>query len=65
MQYALRQYEKEPNVLMELIIAEQAFEAANFHFTVHNFSKALDLYSTVEEILAKISTSGDNITLNP
>lgn len=50
---------------MELIIAEQAFEAANFHFTVHNFSKALDLYSTVEDILAKISTSGDNITLNP
>lgn len=51
-------------MLIDLLIAEQAFESANLHFSVHDFTKALQLYATAESILNKIKGEVEEVKLN-
>ena len=44
--------------MVALLIAEQAFEAANIHLSICNYSKAIELYGNTESILQRLSTEG-------
>ena len=62
---AFEHYDNEKTVLVALLIAEQAFQAANIHLSICNYSQAIELYSSTEAILKRLSTEGEQFTLNP
>jgi hypothetical protein len=39
-----------------LLIAEQAFEAANIYLAISSYSKAIELFNNTESILKRLNT---------
>ena len=65
LQAAFEHYDNEKTVLVALLIAEQAFQAANIHLSICNYSQAIELYNSTESILKRLNTEGEQFTLNP